>query len=68
VKVFAPLATTRDGILGHQFEEKILESFAPCYSQSILLADFKENQILYSGFKNTYKKICETRSLEFIHD
>ncbi len=38
----------RDGILGHH---KRLESFAPCYSQSFLLADFKET-ILLSGFKN----------------
>jgi hypothetical protein len=36
---------TRDGILGHHFNKK-LESFAPCYSQSLLLADFKENQAL----------------------
>ncbi len=58
VKVFTLLATTRDGILVDQFEEKKLESFAPCYSPSILLADFK----------NTYKKVCETRKLEFIHE
>jgi hypothetical protein len=35
----------RNGILGHQFE-KGLESFAPCYSQSLLLVDFKENYTL----------------------
>jgi hypothetical protein len=29
------------GILGHQFN-KTLDSFAPCCSQSHLLADFKE--------------------------
>ncbi len=28
--------------------------FAPCYSLSLLLADFK-TAILYSGFKKTYK-------------
>jgi hypothetical protein len=33
----------RDGILGHQFHKR-LESFAPCFSQLLLLADFKENQ------------------------
>ncbi len=29
-----------------------------CYSQSLLLADFKETKktILFSGFKNPYKK------------
>jgi hypothetical protein len=35
----------RDGILGHQFN-KTLESFAPCYSQSLLLADYKETHTL----------------------
>ena len=37
--------TYRDGILGHKFEKR-LGSFAPCYSQSFLLADFKENHTL----------------------
>ncbi len=36
---------SRDGILGHQFDKR-LESFAPCYSQSLLLADFTENHTL----------------------
>jgi hypothetical protein len=52
VKVFAPLATTRDGILGHQFEEKTLLLHAihrPVHSTLIL-------------------KLCETRKLEFIHE
>jgi hypothetical protein len=44
----------RDRILGHQFNKR-LESFAPCYSQSFILADFKENQ-LYSGLINPSKK------------
>jgi len=35
----------RDGILVHQFNKR-LESFASCYSQSLLLADFKENHTL----------------------
>jgi hypothetical protein len=34
-----------DEILGHQFNKR-LESFAPCYSQSLLLADFKETHTL----------------------
>jgi hypothetical protein len=48
-------------ILGHKFDKR-LESFAPCYSQSLLLV------ILFSGFKNPYKKICEARKLESIHE
>jgi hypothetical protein len=44
----------RDGILVHQFDKR-LESFASCYSLSLLLADFKET-ILFSGFNNHYKK------------
>jgi hypothetical protein len=34
-----------DGILGHQFNRR-LEFFAPCYSQTLLQADFKENHTL----------------------
>ena len=45
-------STSGDGILGNQFNTR-LESFAPCYSQSLLLANFKENHIL---LKNPYKK------------
>jgi hypothetical protein len=47
----------RDGTIGHQFNNR-LEFFAPCYSQSFLPADFKENQ-LFSGliiFKKTAKQ------------
>jgi hypothetical protein len=36
---------SRDGILGHQLD-KIFESFAPFYSQCLLLADLKENHTL----------------------
>ncbi len=43
-----------DGILGHKFNKR-LESFAPCYSKSLLLADFTENHTLL-WFKNPYKK------------
>ncbi len=39
----------RDGIRGHQFD-RILESFAPCYSYSLLLVDFTEKQILSTLF------------------
>jgi hypothetical protein len=34
-----------DGILGHLFDKR-LDSFAPCYSQSLLMADFKEKHTL----------------------
>jgi hypothetical protein len=36
---------TRDEILGHVLDKR-LKSFAPCYSQSLLLADFTENHTL----------------------
>jgi hypothetical protein len=42
---------------------KRLESFAPCYSQSLLPANFKESHSTLV-FKNPCKKICETRKLE----
>jgi hypothetical protein len=41
---------------------KRLQSFAPYYSQSLLLADFKENHIP-QWFNNPYKKIRQTRLL-----
>ncbi len=44
------LTLSRDGILGHEFDKR-LESFAQCYSQSLLLADFYRKPILYSGFR-----------------
>jgi hypothetical protein len=47
VKLMVSLKTPRDGILGHQFDKR-LESFAPCYSQSLLLADLKK-AILFSS-------------------
>ncbi len=50
------LFVSRDGIIGHKFEKR-LESFAPCYSQSLALVDFTENQA-------PYKKIREPRKLE----
>jgi hypothetical protein len=54
-----------DGILGHQFDNR-LESFASCYSQSLLLTDFRENHTLLWSSK-TIQKIQETRQLESIH-
>jgi hypothetical protein len=56
---------SRDGILGHHFNKR-LGSFAPCYSQSLQLADFKENHSLFL-FKNPFKKIRGTRKRESIH-
>jgi hypothetical protein len=55
---------SRDGILGHQLNKK-LKSFAPCNSQSLLLAYFKKTT-LFSGFKNPYQKIRETRKIVII--
>jgi hypothetical protein len=46
---------TRDGILGHHFDKRH-QYFAPCYSQSLLLADFKENPFLFSDLKILTKK------------
>jgi hypothetical protein len=34
-----------DGIPGHQFNKR-LEPFDPCYSQPLLLEDFRENHTL----------------------
>jgi hypothetical protein len=44
-----------DEILGHQLEKK-LESFAPCYSQSFLLAAFTENHALLWFLKSIQEK------------
>jgi hypothetical protein len=60
------MRTHGDGILGHQFNKR-LNSFAPYYSQSLLLVDFKENHTP-QWFSNPYKKICETRKLDSIHE
>ncbi len=46
------------------FDKRLL-SFALCYSQSLLLSDFKQKTIRYSGFKNTHIKIRDTKKLEF---
>jgi hypothetical protein len=35
---------------------KRLESFAPCYSQYLSTGGFERKAILFSGFKNPYKK------------
>jgi hypothetical protein len=61
----------RDGILGHQFHKR-LESFALCYSQSFLLADFKENQTLlwFTQYlqKNSRKKIESIHEKHFVEE
>jgi hypothetical protein len=46
-----------DGILGHQFNKR-LESFAPCYSHYPLGLYWRilKKTILFSAFKNPYKK------------
>ncbi len=53
-------------LLKHLFNQRI-ESFAPCYSQLLLLADFKKT-ILFSGFKQCLQKIRETSKLESLYD
>jgi hypothetical protein len=60
------LFLTRDGILGLQFNKR-LESFAPSFLHSLLLADFKENHTLLLFYKYT-QKFRETRKLESIHE
>jgi hypothetical protein len=47
---------------------KRLESFAPCYSQSILPWRILTEIILFCGFKKPYKKIRETRKPKSIHE
>ncbi len=42
--------------------QQSLQSFAPCYSQSLLLADLKKT-VLFSGFKNPYKKSAKLESI-----
>jgi hypothetical protein len=64
-KAWAPLGKTRDGILGHQFYKRF-DSFAPCYSQFLLMADLKKH-ILFSGFRNPLKK-PRNRKIKSIHD
>jgi hypothetical protein len=55
-KLFVQVVTKiiRDRILEHQFDKR-LEPFAPCYSQFLLLVDFKKKPILYSGLKYIQK-------------
>jgi hypothetical protein len=59
------LGTYRDGILGHQFDKR-LEPFPPHAIHSPFYWRILKKTRLYSGFKNAYKKIRETRKLEFI--
>jgi hypothetical protein len=59
---------SRDGILGRQVNKR-LETFASCYSQSLLLYwRILKKTVLLSGFKNPYKTIRETRKLKSIHE
>jgi hypothetical protein len=51
-------------IPGQQINKR-LESFAPCYSQSPLLADFKENHILLCFEKILTKKSAEQETRVF---
>ncbi len=53
-------------ILEHQFDKR-LESFAPCHSQSLLLADFTETHTLFR-FKIPYKKNPRNKKTESIHE
>jgi hypothetical protein len=53
---------SRDGILGHKFNKR--ESFAPCYSKSLLMADFRENYSLLWFEKSLQKNPLKTRKLE----
>ncbi len=55
-----------DGILEHLFNKR-LESFAPCSSQSLLLADFIENHTPI-WFLKSIQKIHETRKLEAVYE
>jgi hypothetical protein len=50
-----PKEISRDGILGHQLNKR-LDSFAPCHSQSHLLADFKEIPTFFVQRKNSAKQ------------
>ncbi len=50
-----------NGILGHQFNKR-LESFAPCYSQSLLQADFEEKLTLLWLKKIPYKKFAKQKN------
>jgi hypothetical protein len=54
----------RDEILGHQFFNRRLEFFAPCYSQSLQLAK-KEN---YTGYNNSYKKSPKQDNSNLFHE
>jgi hypothetical protein len=56
-----------DGILGQQFNKGQTKSFAPCCSQSLLLADLKGNHSLL-WFLKSLQKIREIRKLESIRE
>jgi hypothetical protein len=58
---------SREGILGHQINKRI-KSFGPCYSQSLLLVDFKENHRYSSLGLKILLKIRQTRKVGSIHE
>ncbi len=53
--------------IGHQFDKR-LKSFVPCFSQSLLLADFTEKIILHSGINSPYKKFRKKCKPESVFD
>jgi hypothetical protein len=55
-----------DGILGLQFDKRF-ESFDPCFSQPLVLVDFKENHYLLWFQKYTYKN-PQNKKLEYIQN
>jgi hypothetical protein len=57
----------RDGTLGHQFDRR-LQSFAPCYSQSLPLAEILRKPYPTLAFKKHTKNRNETRKLESIYE
>ncbi len=52
---------TRDGILGHRFNKR-LESFAPCYSQSLSWRVLKKTTLFFAC-KSFYKKSAKQENL-----
>jgi hypothetical protein len=58
---------SRDEILGHQFDQQT-RVFSLCCSQSLLLADFKENPSLLWFLKSFKKSIHEWNLVERINE
>ncbi len=56
-----------EGIIEHQFNKR-LESFGSWYSQSFLLADFKENHtVLFSGLKIRTQNFVKQENLRLFY-